>query len=118
LASAKNIDPKFVDVPNIKDLLEESSYPYIGSDAFSRTYHVEDQQYAPGPGPGNRYRYDFYGKGGFSGGGTFPRWQYSVDDRPYERNNSEGLRDGGTDDRRVQRPSGYNMSALTTKSSY
>lgn len=118
LAAANRIDPKYVDIPNIQDLLLESSYPYDGNDSFSKTYHTQEQVYAPGPGPGNRYRYDFYGDRGFSTGGTFPRWQTSVNDRPYERNVSEGLRAGGTDDRRTQRPSGYNMSALTTKSSY
>jgi hypothetical protein len=118
ISSISAINPKYRDIPNIQDLLEEQSYPYNGSDGFSKFYHVEDQVYAPGPGPGNRYRYDFYGQGGFSDGGTFPRWQYSVDDRPYQRDNSEGLREGGSSDRRTQRPSGYDMSALTTKSFY
>ena len=118
ISAASSIVKGYRDTPNIQDLLEEQSYPYMGSDGFSDTYHIQDQTYAPGPGPGNRYRYDFYGQGGFSGGGTFPRWQYSVDDRPYERNNSEGLREGGQGDRRVQRPGGYDMSALTTKSYY
>jgi hypothetical protein len=118
ISAIQKIDPNFVDVPNIQDLLEEQSYPYIGIDGFSKTYNVASEVYAPGPGPGNRYKYDFYGKGGFSGGGTFPRWQYSVNDRPYEKNNKEGLREGGSSDRRVQRPNGYDMSALTTKSYY
>jgi len=118
ISDAQQIDPNFVDVPNIQDLLEEQSYPYIGVDGFSKIYGVADKLYAPGPGPGNRYRYDFYGKGGFSGGGTFPRWQYSVNDRPYEKNNKESLREGGNSDRRVQRTNGYDMSALTTKSYY
>lgn len=118
ISAANKINPKYRDVPNIQDLLEEQSYPYIGANGFSEKYHVEDQTYAPGPGPGNRYRYDFYGQGGFSGGGTFPRWQYSMDNRPYEKNNSEGLREGGSGDRRVQTPGGYDMSALTTKSYY
>ena len=118
ISSASQISPMYIDTPNIQDLLEEQSYPYIGSDEFSKSYHVNNKLYAPGPGPGNRYRYDFYGKGGFSGGGTFPKWQYSMNDRPYERNTSEGLREGGSSDRRVQRPAGYDMTALTNKSSY
>ena len=109
---------KDFDTPNITDLLEERSYPYIGKDVFSETYHLEDKKYAPGPGAGNRYRYDFYGDHGFTTGGTIPRWQTSVNDRPIQRNISEGLREGGSGDRRVQRPHGYDMSALTSKSSY
>jgi hypothetical protein len=68
------------------------------------------------PGPGNKYRYDHWGDNGFSTGGTFPRWQTSVNDRPYQRDTAETLREGGTSDRRVQRPHGYDMSALRSKS--
>jgi hypothetical protein len=115
---AYRVDPGYVDTPNIQDLLEEQSYPYMGGDEFSQTYHIQNTKYAGGPGPGNRYRYDFYGKGGFSNGGIVPPWQSTVNDRPYQRNNTEGLREGGSSDRRVQRPSGYDMTALIVKSSY
>lgn len=98
--------------------LETTSYPYAGHNSFSDTYHMQDYKYAPGPGPGNRYKYDFYGEGGFSGGGTFPRWQYSMNNREYQRDNSEGLREGGISDRRVQTGHGYDMSRLWSKSTY
>jgi hypothetical protein len=48
----------------------------------------------------------------------FPRWQYSMEDRPYERCTEESLREGGISDRFVQRNSGYNMAALVSKSTY
>jgi len=92
--------------------LIEPSYPIVKTESGSSA------KYAPGPGPGNRYRYDFYGKKGFSGGGTFPRWQYSMNDRAYDRDARESLREGGQSDRRVQSSRGYNMAALITKSSY
>lgn len=110
------IDQEYTDVPSIIDLLTEPSYPVHGRGPVSSTYHIESGAYSGGVGPGNRYRFDQYGKGGFSGGGTFPRWQYSVNDRPYQRDNREGLREGGGSDRRVQQPHGYDMSALLTKS--
>lgn len=108
------VDAESVDIPNLVDLLTEPTYPVHGSN--SSTYHTESAQYGAGPGPGNRYRYDQYGRGGFSGGGTFPRWQYSMNDRPFQRDIREGLREGGSSDRRVQQPHGYDMSALLTKS--
>lgn len=48
----------------------------------------------------------------------FPRWQYSVDHRNYDRHNGESLAEGGISDRRVQRPSGYNTANLRYKSTY
>ena len=51
----------------------------------------------------------------FSKGAQVPFWQYTVNDRPYDRS-AEGLKDGGRNDRRVQRPSGYNMSKLANRS--
>ena len=50
--------------------------------------------------------------------GSIPRWQSSVNDRPYQLDNTEGLRDGGLDDRRVQAPHGYSMIDLYKKPSY
>jgi hypothetical protein len=98
------------------DDLLNGSYPYHGKDIISTTYHSETDKYAPGPGPGNKYRYDHWGDGGFTTGGTFPRWQTSVNNRQYQRDNQESLREGGLSDRRVQRPSGYDMSTLLSKS--
>jgi hypothetical protein len=81
---------------------------------------LDDSMYGPGPGPGNQYMYDFYGKDGFSKGGLFPAWQYTPNQRAYDRHVSEGLREGGRSDRRVDsaRRTGYDMSALISKSSY
>jgi hypothetical protein len=64
--------------------------------------------------------YNFYGEDGFSKGGLFPAWQYTVNNREYDRHNGEGLREGGRSDRRVDsaRRSGYDMSDLTSKSTY
>lgn len=50
--------------------------------------------------------------------GQFPLWQTSPNKRFYDHDNTGGLRDGGLNDRRVQRPHGYNMAALRGKSSY
>ncbi len=88
-------------------------------------------------GPGHRYNNDFYhhdkaassATSGIKFFGTdknirrttvgqFPGWQYTVNKRPYDKHNDEGLRDGGKNDRRTQRPHGYDMTALTTKSTY
>lgn len=54
----------------------------------------------------------------FSNGGQFPFWQTTVHHRPYERDNSETLTEGGRADRRVQTPHGYRMENLTRKSGY
>lgn len=57
-------------------------------------------------------------RGRFANGGQVPFWQTTMHHRPYEREfNWEGLSDGGRSDRRVQKPHGYNMTALTTRSS-
>jgi len=56
-------------------------------------------------------------RGRFANGGQFPFWQTTMHQRPYDRNNSEGLKEGGNADRRVQTTRGYNMTALTRKSS-
>ncbi len=56
-------------------------------------------------------------RGRFANGGQFPFWQTTMHQRPYDRDNSEGLQDGGTSDRRVQPVRGYNMTDLTRKSS-
>ena len=81
---------------------------------------LDDPMYGPGPGPGNRYMFDFYGKDGFSKGGLFPAWQYTVNNREYDRHPEDGLREGGSGDRRVNsaRRTGYDMSALISKSTY
>lgn len=105
------LHPNFQDIPSLIDYLEEPDYPIFNNGKANLPY-------APGPGPGNRYAYDFYGDKGFSSGGTFPRWQYSMNHRYYDRDNSDGLREGGRSERRIQRPNGYDMSALTSKSSY
>ena len=55
-------------------------------------------------------------RGRFANGGQFPFWQTTMHQRPYDRDNSEGLQDGGTSDRRVQPVRGYNMTDLTRKS--
>ena len=49
--------------------------------------------------------------------GPFPGWQTTVNKRFYEKDTTGGLRDGGTDDRRTQRPHGYNMTSLYKKPS-
>lgn len=85
------------EIPNLQSLLQPSGGP---------------------PGPGNRYMYDYYGDKGFKDGGVFPRWQYSVNHRNYDRDISDGLDEGGNSDRRTQTTRGYNMSSLLSKSSY
>lgn len=87
---------------------------------FSFDPLLDDPMYGPGPGPGNQYMYDFYGKDGFSKGGLFPAWQYTPNFRAYDRHVDEGLSEGGRSDRRVNsaRRTGYDMSALISKSSY
>lgn len=67
----------------------------------------------PSSGPGNRYNSITYD---FSGGGTFPTWQYHK--RDYSLDNDETLREGGRSDRRTQSNRGYNMHALMSKPSY
>jgi hypothetical protein len=56
-------------------------------------------------------------RGRFAQGGQFPFWQTTMHQRPYDRDNSEGLSEGGNSDRRVQTPAGYNMTDLTRRSS-
>jgi len=87
---------------------------------FSFDPLLDDPMYGPGPGPGNQYMYDFYGEDGFSKGGLFPAWQYTPNHRAYDRHVDDGLSEGGRSDRRVNsaRRTGYNMSDLTSKSSY
>lgn len=48
----------------------------------------------------------------------FPRWQDAGSNRAYDYDNYETLVEGGSSDRRVQRPHGYNMSALVSRSTY
>lgn len=95
-----------------------SAFPLL--DKLSEDPYLDDYTYGPGPGPGNKYKFSSYGDGGLSGGGTFPRWQYSMNDRPYDRNIDDGLREGGISDRRENssRRTGYDMSALISKSTY
>ena len=92
----------------------------IPEQEFSYDPLLDDPMYGPGPGPGNQYMYDFYGKDGFSKGGLFPAWQYTPNIREYDRHVDEGLAEGGRSDRRVNsaRRTGYDMSALTSKSTY
>lgn len=61
-------------------------------------------------GPGHRYNRAVYGYH------QFPRWQDLR--RQPERDISETLREGGQADRRVQRPSGYNMAAVRSQPHY
>jgi hypothetical protein len=48
----------------------------------------------------------------------FPRWDDAGSRQQYEHSIDEALRDGGSDDRRVQIPHGYNMINLFAKSTY
>lgn len=50
--------------------------------------------------------------------GQFPGWQYTVNNRPYDKDQTQGLRDGGKNDRRVQIAGGFNMNSLRKKSTY
>lgn len=68
-------------------------------------------------GPGHRYNSKQYSATKRTRS-QFPRWQYSVEDKPIERRSGESLREGGNSDRRVQRNRGYNMSNLVSKSTY
>jgi len=56
-------------------------------------------------------------RGRFANGGQFPFWQTTMHRRQHERDNSEGLREGGRGDRRSQTTRGYDMSTLTNRSS-
>jgi len=76
-----------------------------------RGIYNNTEDYPPGK-PGRSGR-----RGRFANGGQFPFWQTTMHQRPYERDNSEGLAEGGTADRRVQSTRGYNMTDLTRKSS-
>ncbi|MEM3062011.1 MAG: hypothetical protein QW303_00505 [Nitrososphaerota archaeon] len=64
-------------------------------------------------GLGHRYNRKVYHENEFN---QFPRWQDLR--RQVERDINESLREGGISDRRVLRPSGYNMSSLRNKSTY
>jgi hypothetical protein len=68
-------------------------------------------------GPGHRYNSKQYAATERTRS-QFPRWQYSVEDKPYERAQDESLREGGRSDRRTQRNRGYDMSRLVSKSTY
>jgi hypothetical protein len=75
---------------------------------------------SPGPGAGNKYKYDTYSARGFkTSNGLFPRWQHpSQGVKLYQKNIDEGLLGGGRDDRRVQFTRKYNLSHLIEKSTY
>jgi len=62
--------------------------------------------------PGHRYNSSVY-----DSESQFPRWQYSMNDRPISRDQG-GYAASGTNDRRVQRPNGYNMTALLSRTTY
>jgi hypothetical protein len=68
-------------------------------------------------GPGHRYYSGQYSATKRTRS-QFPRWQYSVDDAPLEKDVNETLREGGISDRRTQRNRGYNMMNLVSKSTY
>ena len=57
-------------------------------------------------GPGHRYNNSVYGHDH----PQFPLWQTTVNRRYYDGDNTLGLKDGGNNDRRVQRPNGYNTA--------
>jgi hypothetical protein len=48
----------------------------------------------------------------------FPRWQAAGARRQVDMTDQAGYRDGATNDRRVQRPRGYNMANLVNQSTY
>jgi hypothetical protein len=51
--------------------------------------------------------------------GPFPGWQTTVNKRFYDKDNTDGLKDGGTDsERRTQRPHSIGMADLYKKPSY
>lgn len=71
--------------------------------------------------PGHKYNNILYNEGSInnfhniSSFGQFPAWQTTVNKRFYDRENVDGLKDGGLNDRRVQSPHGYNMKSLFKK---
>ena len=69
-----------------------------------------------GRGPGNRMKY--YGYSSQNGRGHVDPFQATLHRRPYEKDNTEGLSDGGLSDRRTQKPHGYNMDTLLNRSSF
>ncbi len=115
---AKNGSEHFSQPAEPTESSQLSMFPLL--DKLSIDPYLDDYSYGPGPGAGNKYKFNSYGDNGLSGGGTFPRWQYSMNDRPYERNIDDGLREGGISDRRENsaRRTGYDMSALISKSTY
>jgi hypothetical protein len=126
---ARRDDDELEDLPDVGDAttgdilldgnMDRGDYG-IPAQKYSYDPLLDNPMYGPGPGPGNRYAYNFYGQGGFSKGGTFPAWQYTPNFRAYDQHNDDGLREGGMSDRRVDsaRRTGYDMSALISKSSY
>lgn len=72
-------------------------------------------------GPGHRYMSNAYHNNGNGNGRyqseQFPRWQYSVADRPIDRDYVEvSQAQNGVQDRRVQGTRGFDMSALMKRS--
>lgn len=101
------------------DGLDGSAWDELNSASVPNSIpNLTDLLDGPGPQAGNKYMYDHYGNKGFRRGGTFPVWQHTVQRRHYDRDNDEGLAEGGTSDRRTQRTRGYDMTALTTKSTF
>lgn len=66
-------------------------------------------------GPGHKWRYRNISVA--DGNGNVDPFNATVHRRNYDYDNSESLPDAGTSDRRTQRPSGYDMSTLTNRSS-
>lgn len=139
IQSPQILDPNFYSV-NPETNLDESKieWDYNAESYSDGTWHPEhlftnsqrnkknvywspiEVNYYSNPGSkglGHRYYSDKYSATTRTRS-QFPRWQYSVDDSPFDRDNKETLREGGSSDRRTQRNRGYDMSNLVSRSTY
>lgn len=67
-------------------------------------------------GLGHRYNNPVYAQNGRQS--QFPGWRTAIQRHHYDRDNTEGFREGRGGDRRTQGSRGFDMSALVTRSTY
>lgn len=77
---------------------------------------IERDSDSQATGVGHRYNSSVYAQNNRQS--QFPGWRTAIQHRAYERNNTEGFREGAGGDRRTQGTRGFDMSALVSRSTY
>jgi hypothetical protein len=85
---------------------------FTESDHNRKYKHHQDLWVHIDPSPEKTGLGHMYNKPYYAHKGSIPHWQYSMNTRPYERDNGQSLREGGLSDRRTQIPRGYNKKDI------